>query len=197
MNRDAGNASSPSGIHILGALGKVTTEAAGCAAKGGPAGAGKGTMHAASTSTWRNNTKGTLMNNGAKVTVILLGMLLGAFAIDVSHPTSAQNAVGGAAKTKQSTLGGAAKRGPVIGGATTQSSVVGAPKQNSIGAATKQGSIGGTATPGSTGSAATPGSTAGAMKPNPPVAPPNKGGTVVTSNLKCAAGACVAKGTKP
>jgi len=133
------------------------------------------------------------MKNNAMVTV----MLLGACAIGSSYPSAAQNAVGGATKAKQSTLGGAAKPGPVIGGATTQSPVVGAPKQNPIGGTAKQGSIGGTATPGSTGSAGTPGSTAGAMKQNPPIVPPNKGGPVVTSNLKCAAGACVAKGTKP
>jgi hypothetical protein len=33
-------------------------------------------------------------------------------------------------------------------------------------------------------------------KQTPPIAPPNKGGTVVTAT-KCAAGSCVAKGTKP
>jgi hypothetical protein len=43
----------------------------------------------------------------------------------------------------------------------------------------------------------TQGTTGGAARQNPPVVPPNKGGPVVTSNLKCAAGACVAKGTKP
>jgi hypothetical protein len=124
------------------------------------------------------------MKNNAMVTV----MLLGACAIGFSYPSAAQNAVGGATKAKQSTLGGAAKPGPVIGGAATQSSVGGAPKQNPIGGTAKQSSI---------GSAITPVPTGGAAKQNPPVAPPNKGGPVVTSNLKCAAGACVAKGTKP
>jgi hypothetical protein len=124
------------------------------------------------------------MKNNAMVTV----MLLGACAMAFSYPSAAQNAVGGATKTKQSTLGGAAKPGPVIGGATTQSPVGGAPKQNPIGGTAKQSSI---------GSAITQGTTGGAVRQNPPVVPPNKGGPVVTSNLKCATGACVAKGTKP
>jgi hypothetical protein len=113
------------------------------------------------------------MKNGTMVTAGVLGMLLGAFAIGFSDPSSAQTALGGAAKTKQSTVGGAAKPGPVVGGATTPGSVGGAPKQNSTGGAKQT------------------------AKPNPPPAPPNKGGPVVTSNLKCAAGACAAKGTKP
>jgi hypothetical protein len=124
------------------------------------------------------------MKNNAMVTV----MLLGACAMAFSCPSAAQNAVGGATKGKQSTLGGAAKPTPVIGGATTQSPVGGAPKQNPIGGAAKQSSI---------GSAIAPTTTGGAARQNPPVVPPNKGGPVVTSNLKCAAGACVAKETKP
>jgi hypothetical protein len=124
------------------------------------------------------------MKNNAMVTV----MLLGACAIGFSYPSAAQNAVGGATKAKQSTLGGAAKPGPVIGGATTQSPAGGAPKPNPIGGNAKQSSIGSTITPSTTG---------GAVGQNPPVVPPNKGGPVVTSNLKCAAGACVAKGPKP
>ena len=145
-------------------------------------------MHAASTSAWRHDTKCAPMKNGAKVRVIVLGMFLGACAIAFSYPSAAQNAVGGATKAKQSALGGAAKPGPVIGGATTQSPVGGAPRQNPFGGTAKQSSI---------GSAMNPGSTGGAARPNPPVVPPNKGGPVVTSNLKCAAGACFAKGTKP
>jgi hypothetical protein len=115
-------------------------------------------------------------------------MLLGACAIGLSYPSAAQNAVGGATKAKPSTLGGAAKPGPMIGGATTQSPVGGTPKQNPIVGTAKQSSI---------GSAITPSTTGGAARQNPPVVPPNKGGPVVTSNLKCATGACVAKGTKP
>jgi hypothetical protein len=138
------------------------------------------------------------MKNKAMVTVMLLGMFLGAFAIGFSHPSSAQNAVGGATKPKQSTVGGAAKPSPVIGGAAKQGSVgsVTKPPGPVVGSVTKQSSIGGRPTPGSTGSAVAPGSTAGMAKQTPPIAPPNKGGTVVTAT-KCAAGACVAKGTKP
>jgi hypothetical protein len=148
--------------------------------------------HAASG--WRHDTKVRSMKNRAIVMVTMLGV----FAFGFSHPSSAQNALGGPTKPKQSTLGGAATPGPVIGGATKQAPVGSTTKQSSIGGVTKQGSVGGTATPGSTGSATTPTSTAGAAKQNPPVAAPNKGGTVVTtSNLKCAAGACVAKGAKP
>lgn len=135
------------------------------------------------------------MKNGAMIAAGTLGILLGAFAVGFSDPSSAQSALGGAAKTKQSTLGGAAKPAPVVGGATTPGSMTGATKSGAVGV-TKPTAVGGTPTPGSTGSA-TPTSTVSAAKPNPPVAPPNKGGPVVTSNLKCAAGACAAKGSKP
>jgi hypothetical protein len=154
-------------------------------------------MHAAQRLRWRRDIKGTLMKNGAMVAVIVLGIFPGVFAIGFSHSASAQNALGGPTKPKQSTLGGAATPGPAIGGAPKQATVGSTTKQSSIGGVTKQGSVGGSPTPGSTGSATTPTSTAGMTKQNPPVAPPNKGGPVVTSNLKCAAGACVAKGKKP
>jgi len=65
---------------------------------------------------------------------------------------------------------------------------------------TKQSSVVGTPTPGSTGSTTTSNSTGGTAKQNPHIMPPNKGKPVVvttSTNLKCAAGACVAKGTKP
>jgi hypothetical protein len=141
--------------------------------------------------------KDASMKNKAMVTAMLLGMFLGAFAIGFSHPSSAQNAVGGATKPKQSAVGGAATPGPVIGGAAKHGSVGSVPKPAPVvGGVTKQSSVGGTPTPGSTGSAVAPGSTAGMAKQTPPIAPPNKGGTVVTAT-KCAAGSCVAKGTKP
>ena len=50
------------------------------------------------------------MKNNAMVTV----MLLGACAMGFSYPSAAQNAVGGATKAKQSTLGGAAMGKEVI-----------------------------------------------------------------------------------
>jgi hypothetical protein len=140
------------------------------------------------------------MNNSAMVkrmVRMVLAALLGAFAIGVSYPSSAQTALGGATKTKQNTIGGAAKAGPVLGGATRQVAVPGTTKPASVGGLTKQTSVG-TPTPGSTGSATTAGSTVSAARQIPPVTPPNKGGTVTTtSNLKCGAGACVARGKKP
>jgi hypothetical protein len=197
MNRPIGTLRACRAFTFLGALDKVTAEAEHGLRHKTMQPRRNGTPDAASTAGWPTTQRVKSMKNGAMVTVIMLGMFLGTFAIGFSLPSSAQNAVGGATKMKPSTIGGAAKPAPVIGGATKPSSVVGAPKQNAIGATAKQGSVGGTATPGSTGSAVTPNSTGGLAKQNPPVVPPNKGGTVVTSNLKCAAGACVAKGTKP
>ena len=135
-------------------------------------------MHAAPMSTRRHDTK--VMSMRAMVTAFLLGALFGAFAISSSPPSSAQSAVGGATKAKQNAIGGAAKPGPMIGGSTAPASVVG-----------------GTTKPGSAGIATN--STGNTAKQNPPGTPPNKGGTVVTTpaNLKCGAGACVTRGTKP
>jgi hypothetical protein len=69
----------------------------------------------------------------------------------------------------------------VCGGAAAPGSVVSVTKQSSVGGAAKQSSI------------------VKHADTNPPIIPPDKGGTVVTTstNLKCAKGACVAKGTKP
>jgi hypothetical protein len=186
-----------SSIHIFPTLDNVSPDIAGFAPSGRRNHAGQGIMHAAQRLRWRRDIKDTLMKNGAKVAVIVLGILPGIFTIGFSHPSSAQTAIGGPTKPKQSTLGGAATPAPVIGGATKQGPVVGTAKLTSVGGPPKQGSVGGTATPGSTGSATTSTSTGGIAKQNPPVGPPNKGGPVVTSNLKCAAGACVAKGKKP
>ncbi len=125
------------------------------------------------------------MKNGAIAAAILLGVLPGALAIGFTHSSSAQTAVGGATKMKPSMVGGAAKPGPVIGGAKTPppTAVVMKPPSG----ITKQGSIGGTTTPGPAGGAT-----------RPPITSPNKGSPfVATSNLKCAAGSCVAKGTRP
>jgi len=127
------------------------------------------------------------------IRAMVTALLFGALSTAVSYPGLAQNAVGGAIKTKQNTVGGVAKPAPVIGGAATSASV--GTKPATVGAVPKPGTV--TSAPGSIGNAA---NAAGrAAKQNPPVTPPGKGGTVVTtsSNLKCAAGACVAKGTKP
>ena len=74
-----------------------------------------------------------------------------------------------------------------------------ATKPITVGGVTKQSSVVGMPTAGATGSAP-PNSSGGTAKQNPPVTPPNKGKPVVvttSTNLKCASGACVAKGTKP
>ncbi len=140
------------------------------------------------------------MMNRAIFGMMVLGASLGAFAMNGVDPLFAQNALGGPTKPKQNSIGGAAKPAPVIGGATHNPVVT---KPVTIGNVTKPGSIG-TPTPGAGGT--TPGLTANAMLPgtstarqNPPVTPPNKGKTVVstTSNLKCGGGACVTRGAKP
>jgi len=125
-----------------------------------------------------------------KITTMAMILLFATLAVSASQPGLAQNAVGGATKTKQNTVGGVAKPGPVLGGASTPAlvstkpGVVGMTKPNPV-----------TSMPAATSNAASlTGSTA---KPNPPATPPNKGGAVATfSNLKCATGACVAKGGK-
>ncbi len=118
------------------------------------------------------------MKNRAMVTVMLPGMLLGALAIGLSAPCSAQNALGGATRPKQNAAWGAATPGPVIGGAA------------------KPGSVGSLAKPGPPGGVIKPGSLGGVPRQTPPITQPNKTGSVVTIT-KCAAGACVANGPKP
>ena len=131
------------------------------------------------------------MNSKATIGPTLVCVLAIA-AVGIS-PVCAQTALGGA-KTQQSKLGGVAKPAPMIGGATVKpvsppsppkpAPVVGMAKPNALG----------TPAPVSTGNGATP----VAARPNPPVTPPNKGGTVVTtSNLKCGSGACTSRVAKP
>ena len=136
------------------------------------------------------------MNSKAMIGTTL-ACALAIAAVGISS-VSAQTALGGA-KTQQNKLGGVTKPAPVIGGATIKpvsppsppkpAPVVGLAKPNTLG----------TPAPASTGIGATPGQTAGAARPNPPVTPPNKGGTVVTTstNLKCGSGACTSRGPKP
>lgn len=118
-------------------------------------------------------------------------LLVGAFGLAISDSTFAQSTLGGA-KTPQNKIGGAAKPAPVIGGATihTPSPAV-SPKPAPIAATTKPSS------PGAIGTTTTVTTqTAGNVRPNPlPVAPPNRGAAV--ANLKCASGACTARGGKP
>jgi hypothetical protein len=122
-------------------------------------------------------------------------MLLGTLGIFIANgaPADAQSTLGGA-KTQQNKIGGVAKPAPVIGGAAIHTPPPTPPKP--VVNIAKPGSSG-TPTPGTTGNtAAAMGQTPG-PRPNPPVTPPNKGGAVVTSNLKCASGACASKGPKP
>jgi len=129
------------------------------------------------------------MNNKA-----MIGwMLAGALGIASASPAAAQSTIGGA-KTQQNKIGGVAKPPPVIGGATHTPAPL-PPKPAPVVGIAKPASPG-TATPGAAG-AATPALTARSLRPNPPVTPPNKGGTVVTSNLKCASGACSTGAPKP
>jgi hypothetical protein len=115
-------------------------------------------------------------------------------AIATASSASAQSTLGGA-KTQQNKIGGVAKPAPVVGGAVIHTPPPpGPPKPGPVVNTVKPASPGVTS-PGLSSNAALnqpPG-----PKPNPPVTPPNKGGTVVTSNLKCANGACTSKGPKP
>jgi hypothetical protein len=135
------------------------------------------------------------MKNWTTIRMLVLGVSMGALAVTNAHPSLAQNSLGGPAKPKQNAIGGASKPAPVIGGATTSTSVV--TKPTAIGKPLKPVLPGATLAPSTTGNAMTPGPTVGTLKQNPPVTPSNKGKTVVTTNLKCGGGACVAKGAKP
>lgn len=70
--------------------------------------------------------------------------------------------------------------------------------QNAVGGPTKPSSIGGVAKQSSISGAAKPRSVGGTPTQNPPTVAASKGGPIITSStLKCAAGSCAAKGTKP
>jgi hypothetical protein len=118
-------------------------------------------------------------------------MLTGALGIFIAGvaPVQAQSTLGGA-KTQQNKLGGVAKPAPVIGGAAIHTPPPTPPKP--VVNIAKPGSTGVTPTANTAALGQAPG-----PRPNPPVTPPNKGGAVVTSNMKCASGACVSKGPKP
>jgi hypothetical protein len=123
-------------------------------------------------------------------------MLAGSLGIAIASTSSAlaQSTLGGA-KTQQNKIGGVAKPAPVVGGAVIHTPPPPTPpKPGPVVNAVKPTSPGAT-TPNLTSNAALhqpPG-----PRPNPPVTPPNKGGPVVTSNLKCANGVCTSKGPKP
>jgi len=120
-------------------------------------------------------------------------LLVGALGLANSNSTFAQGTLGGA-KTPQNKIGGAAKPAPVLGGATirTPSPVVSAkpgPTIATIKPGTPAQATLGTTAPGQTVAA-------GNVRPNlPPPPTPNQGAK--TANLKCASGACTARGVKP
>ncbi|SHN81958.1 hypothetical protein [Bradyrhizobium erythrophlei] len=123
-------------------------------------------------------------------------MLAGALGIAVAStsPALAQSTLGGA-KTQQNKIGGVAKPAPSVGGAVIHTPSPPTPPKPGAVANTVKPTSPGVTSPGLSSNAALnqpPG-----PRPNPPVIPPNKGGTVVTSNLKCANGACASKGPKP
>ena len=130
--------------------------------------------------------RGTAMNNAT-----LKWMAIGALVIFVANvaPADAQSTLGGA-KTQQNKLGGVAKPAPVIGGAAIHTPPPTPPKP--VVNIAKPASPGVTPTANTAALGQAPG-----PRPNPPVTAPNKGGPVVTSNLKCASGACASKGPKP
>jgi hypothetical protein len=122
------------------------------------------------------------MNNNTAIRWILAGVL--GLPCAVAPSVYAQTSLGGA-KTPQNKIGGVAKPAPVLGGAPQ---VPPSPP--------KPAPVIGMTKPVSAGNAMTPGQTLGARQ-NPPVAQPNRNGTVITSNLKCASGACTPRGSKP
>jgi hypothetical protein len=127
-------------------------------------------------------------------------LLAGALALAVSDAGFAQSTLGGA-KPQQNKIGGIAKPPPVVGGATVHtSSPVNPPKPGPVVNLTnKPGALTQGSSMGSTGLSAPSGQTVGNTAPHPPVTPPGKGGSVVStsSNLKCAGVACTPKGVRP
>ena len=130
------------------------------------------------------------MNSATLMKLMLAGSL--GIAVASTSPAWAQTTLGGA-KTQQNKIGGVAKPAPVVGGAVVHTpSPPNPPKPGPVVNTVKPTSPGVT-TPGLNSNAALNQPPA----PKPPVTTPNKGGAVVTSNLKCANGACASKGPKP
>lgn len=119
-------------------------------------------------------------------------MLTGVLGISIASvaPVQAQSTLGGA-KTQQNKIGGVAKPAPVIGGAAIHTPPPPTPPKPVVNFA-KPASPGVTPTANTAALGQVPG-----PHPNPPINPPKKSGPVVTSNLKCASGACISKGPKP
>jgi hypothetical protein len=132
------------------------------------------------------------------IRAMAVALLAGAFALAVSDTAFAQSTLGGA-KPQQNKIGGIAKPPPVIGGATVHtSSPANPPKPGPVvNLANKPGALTQGSSIGSSGLSTPSGQTAGNTAPHPPFTPPGKGSAVVSSNLKCAGGACTSKGVKP
>jgi hypothetical protein len=118
--------------------------------------------------------------NTSTISLILAATL----AIASVSPALAQSTLGGA-KNQQNKIGGAAKPAPVVGGAVIHAPTPPIPP--------KPGPVANTVKPTSPGAS----NAALNQRPNPPVTTPKPTGAVVTSNLKCANGACTSKGPKP
>ena len=124
--------------------------------------------------------------NTSTISLILAATL----AIASVSPALAQSTLGGA-KNQQNKIGGAAKPAPVVGGAVIHAPTPPIPPKPGPVASTVKPTSPGLVTPSTTGNAALN------QRSNPPVTPPKPAGAVVTSNLKCANGACTSKGPKP
>jgi hypothetical protein len=118
----------------------------------------------------------------------MIGGMLAATLWIASVPAALAQSTLGGAKTQQNKIGGAAKPAPVVGGAVIHPPTL--PKPSPVANTVKPISPGVT-TAGMTSNAALN------QRPNPPVTAPKPTGAVVTSNLKCANGACTSKGPKP
>lgn len=130
------------------------------------------------------------MNNTVMIRLLAAGAL--GISLAAVSAANAQSTLGGA-KTQQNKIGGVAKPAPVVGGAAIHAPAPPAAPKPVIG--TIKPMSPGAVTPSATNNAAL--GQAPSPRPNPPVTPPTKGGPVVTSNLKCAAGACTSKVQKP
>jgi hypothetical protein len=115
-------------------------------------------------------------------------------AVTTAPPALAQSTLGGA-KPQQNKIGGVAKPAPVVGGAVIHTPTPPTPPKPGAVANTVKPVSPGVITPSTTTSAAL--SQPPGPRPNPPVTSPKPGGAVVTSNMKCANGACTSKGPKP
>jgi len=129
-------------------------------------------------------------------TIRLISAVAFGVAIAATPQAHAQSTLGGA-KPQQNKIGGGAKPAPVVGGATVHAYTPPPPKPGPVVNIAKPGTP--PATPGSMGTSRLSGQAAGASAPHPPVTPPGKGNTVVSSssNLKCSGGACSQRGPKP